>query len=75
MTAPRTLGDKLQDIARRSPRDLHALDVLADLVLERLDAEQPETPAHRWKCDEPKPKGGTRRTGWSEEERQGKDGA
>lgn len=33
----KSLGNKLQEIAFRSPKDLAALEVLADLVLERLD--------------------------------------
>ena len=38
--APRTLGDKLQLIAGRSPQDLKALEVLVDLVLKRLDTTE-----------------------------------
>jgi hypothetical protein len=62
----RTLGDKLQEIGRRSPKDLHALEVLSDLVLERLGPEnaaaprfyqQADTKPYHWKCDDPK-KGG-----------------
>lgn len=36
----RPLGNKLQEIGTRSPKDIDAFDVLADLVLERLDAEE-----------------------------------
>lgn len=53
----RTLGDKLQEIGRRSPKDLHALEVLANLVLERLGPEGADTKPYHWKCDDPK-KGG-----------------
>lgn len=41
---PRLLGDKLQEIARRSPLDLLALDALADLVLARLNARDTPRP-------------------------------
>jgi hypothetical protein len=37
---PRPLGNKLQEIGSRSPKDLYAFDVLADMVLDRLDADQ-----------------------------------
>lgn len=42
---PRTLGDKLQEIAVRSPADLAAFDTLADLVLRELDDEEARRPA------------------------------
>lgn len=35
----RPLGDKLHDIAIRSPRDIRALDRICDLILAKLDAE------------------------------------
>lgn len=35
--AKRPLGNKLQEIADRSPKDLAAFEVLADLVLARLN--------------------------------------
>lgn len=35
-----TLCLKIREIAARSPMDLAALDVLADMVIDRLDAEQ-----------------------------------
>lgn len=41
----RPLGNKLQDIGTRSPKDIEAFDVLADLVLERLNAQQQEQKA------------------------------
>jgi hypothetical protein len=54
----RTLGDKLQEIGRRSPKDVRALEVLADMVLERLGPEPGADPTdYHWKCDDPK-KGG-----------------
>jgi hypothetical protein len=34
----RSLSDKLREITERSPQDGHALEVLADLVLARLNA-------------------------------------
>jgi hypothetical protein len=37
--AKRALGDKFQEIAMRSPRDMDALEVLADLVLARLNEQ------------------------------------
>ena len=38
---PRHISSKLQEIALRSPKDLAAFDVLADVVLARLnDAEK-----------------------------------
>jgi hypothetical protein len=39
---PRLLGDKLQEIAVRSPKDLAAIEVLADYVLARLPNVVPE---------------------------------
>lgn len=36
----RSLGNKLQEIAFRSRRDLEAFDVLADMVLDRLNADE-----------------------------------
>lgn len=41
----RPLGNKLQEIAVRSPSDLHALERLADMVLEHLDQEQAQQEA------------------------------
>lgn len=38
-TRRRPLGNKLQEIASRSPNDIRALDVLADFILDRLDEE------------------------------------
>ena len=35
----RSIGDKLQDLANRSPKDLIALEGIIDVVLARLDAE------------------------------------
>ena len=58
MTAHRlTLAEKLEAIGRRSPNDLHALETLADHVLERLDqGPGGRTPAaYEWKCDQAKP--------------------
>jgi hypothetical protein len=55
----RTLGDKLQEIGRRSPKDVRALEVLADMVLARLDAQQVADPTdYHWRCDDPKKGGG-----------------
>jgi hypothetical protein len=54
----RTLGDKLQEIGRRSPKHVKALEALADLVLENLGPEQADTKPYEWKCDQPKLKGG-----------------
>ena len=34
----RPLGNKLQEIAARSPADVYAIEELADFVLDRLDA-------------------------------------
>lgn len=34
---PRPLGNKLQEIAARSPLDIWAIDTIADMVLARLD--------------------------------------
>lgn len=42
---PRHVSSKLQEIALRSPRDLQAIDVIADLVLEKLN-EQDRQRAH-----------------------------
>lgn len=36
----RPLGNKLQEIGMRSPDDIIAFDVLADMVLDRLDDEE-----------------------------------
>lgn len=38
----RPLGNKLQEIGVRSPEDIDAFDVLADMVLDRLDDEERE---------------------------------
>jgi hypothetical protein len=35
----RSLGDKLQEIAQRGPKDLAAFETLADSVLARLNEE------------------------------------
>lgn len=35
----RPVGNKFQEIARRSPKDMAAFDVMADLVLARLNEE------------------------------------
>jgi hypothetical protein len=35
----RSLGDKLQEIALRSPKDIAALEQVADMVIERLNAK------------------------------------
>jgi hypothetical protein len=49
---PGTLSDKLAAISRRSPKDLQALEVMVDMVLERLDTNHVADPAdHRWTCD------------------------
>jgi hypothetical protein len=41
----RPLGNKLQEIAQRSPQDIVAFDTLADFVLARLNqAEAPAPP-------------------------------
>jgi len=40
---PRSLGDKLQIIAGRSPDDLKALEILVDLVYKRVTADDPPT--------------------------------
>lgn len=37
----RTLGDKLQEIAHRSPADLEALERLADFILDKLNQRTP----------------------------------
>ncbi len=50
--AVQKLLGKLDSIGRRSPKDLHALEVLADLVLDRLGPDL-EPAAYHWKCDEP----------------------
>lgn len=39
--ADRELGDILQSIAHKSPKDLAALKVLARMMLDRLDAPSP----------------------------------
>lgn len=39
-TDNRLLGNKLQEIGARSPEDLRAFHVLADMVLNRLDHMQ-----------------------------------
>ena len=41
----RPLGNKLQEIGTRSPKDIDAFEVLADLVLERLNARDAEREA------------------------------
>jgi hypothetical protein len=48
-----TLSEKMTAIGRRSPKDLHMLDVLADLMLDRLGPDL-EPAAYHWKCDEPR---------------------
>lgn len=48
--AKRPTGNKFQEIAFRSPDDMHALDVIADHILARLnriDAEQKRQPTAR----------------------------
>lgn len=40
----RSLGDKFQEIALRSPADMIAFDRLADAVLARLNAEERRQP-------------------------------
>ena len=51
-----TLAEKLKAIGRRSLNDLHALETLADHVLERLDKGQGADPAaYEWKCEQAKP--------------------
>lgn len=53
---PGTLAEKLAEIGRRSPNDLHSLEVLADHVLDRLNADEVIDPAaYEWKCDQPRP--------------------
>ena len=42
---PRSLVEKIQEIAARSPADYAALDVLADTVLKRLDEAEAQHPA------------------------------
>lgn len=37
----RLLGDKLHEIAERSPKHIDAFNVLADMVLDQLNAQQP----------------------------------
>jgi hypothetical protein len=50
---PGTLTDKLAAIGRRAPKDLQAIEVLTDFVLDRLDAAHVSDPAaHVWKCDQ-----------------------
>ena len=41
----RLLGNKLQEIAMRSPNDLRAIEVLADFVLARLNEQDRVTRA------------------------------
>lgn len=41
---PTALGDMLQHIAERSPKDLKAIEVLTRLVIARLDAEDQRSP-------------------------------
>jgi hypothetical protein len=53
---PGTLAVKLEAIGRRSPNDLHALETLADHVLDRLEAGKTTDPtAYVWKCDQSRP--------------------
>jgi hypothetical protein len=54
MKAPkRNLGDKLQEIGRRSRKHLAALEVLVDSALEGLPPEDPSTTPYDWRCDKP----------------------
>ena len=41
----RPLGNKLQEIGTRSPKHIEAFEVLADLVLEQLNARDEEREA------------------------------
>jgi hypothetical protein len=55
-----TLAAKLEEIRRRSPEHLAALEKIVDFALQSLDAGSVPDPkkAYHWKCDDPKPKKG-----------------
>lgn len=55
MKAPtRNLGDKLQEMSRRSPEGVKALEALVDFFLDELGPEDNVTKPYVWKCDQPK---------------------
>jgi hypothetical protein len=59
----RNLGDKLSELGRRSPKHVHAVEVLVDLALETLGPEAEASKPYTWRCDSPdvlnpKPKAG-----------------
>jgi hypothetical protein len=61
-TPKRSLDDKLEELARRSPKHITALEVMVDFVLKDLPPEDPATTPYDWRCDRPeivnpKPKG------------------
>lgn len=46
---PESMGQKLQDLMRRSPEGYRAFEILIDTYLARLG---PEEKPYVWKCDE-----------------------
>jgi hypothetical protein len=56
-----TLAAKLEEIRRRSPEHLAALEKIVDFALQSLDAgSQPDPAKYHWKCDDPQPKKGAK---------------
>jgi hypothetical protein len=55
-----TLTKKLEEIGRRSPKHLEAVEAIVNFALQSLDADSvPDPAAYHWKCDDPpRPKKG-----------------